>query len=85
MFTHRFATTHHRFMPRRLAFVLAVTLALGVLPLATAARHASTALVHPQSSGADAVAAVSDGAAQHSIIFVGGRKQGDARQVGSIK
>ena len=78
MFTHRFASTHHRFMPRGLAIVLAVTLALGIAPLATAARHASTALVHSQSSGTDAVAAGSDGAAQHGIIFVGGRKQGGA-------
>ena len=78
MFTHRFASTHHRFTPRGLAMALAVTLSLGVVPMATAARHASTALVHSQSSGTDAVAAGSDGAAQHSIIFVGGRTQGDA-------
>ena len=78
MFTHRFASTHHRFTPRGLAMALAVSLALGVVPMATAARHASTAVVHSQSSGMDAVAAGSDGAAQHSIIFVGGRTPGDA-------
>ena len=70
MFSHRFASTHYRFVPRRLAMALAVTLALGVLPLAQAGQLGSAA---PVKAG-------SDKAAQHSIIFVGGRTQGDARR-----
>ena len=81
MFTHRFTSTQNRLMPRGLAIALAVSLSLGVVPMATAARHASTVLVHSQSSGTNAVVADSDRAAQRSIIFVGGRKHADAHHV----
>lgn len=82
MFAHRVASAHWLSISRRLVMVLALALALapGALPLAQAGQHASAALVHPQSSGADAVAAGSDGGAEHSIIFVGGRKQGHANR-----
>ena len=82
MFSQRFASNHHHFVPRRLSMALAATLALAVLPPARAEQHASATGVHSQSSGqkttTDAVAVDSDKATQHSIIFVGGRTRGDA-------
>ena len=71
MYTHRFVSNQYRCMPHRLIMALTVTLALGVLPLAQAGQLASAA---PVKAG-------SDKAAQRSIIFVGGRRQGDARHV----
>lgn len=71
MYTHQFDWTKHLRMPHRSIMVLAITLALGALPLARAGQPASAAY---QKAG-------SDKAAQRSIIFVGGRKQGDARHV----
>ena len=70
MYTHRFDLSHHRFVARRSIMVLAVALALGALPLAMAG----------QSSSATPAKTGSDKAAQHGIIFVGGRKKGDAHR-----
>ena len=98
MFTHRFASTHHRLTPRGLAIALAVSLALGGLSLAQASQHASAVLVHQRSQPESrpcpaghpwrrsqlqtvaprAITTGTNKAAQHSIIFVGGRKQGGA-------
>ena len=70
MYTHRFVSTQHRCRPDLLFMALALSLALGALPLAQAGQLGSAA---PVKAG-------SDKAAQHSIIFVGGRTQGDARR-----
>ena len=71
MYTHRFVLNHHRFVMRRSIMALAVTLVLGALPLAQAGQLGSAA---PVKAGGDS-------ATKHSIIFVGGRKQGDARHL----
>ena len=71
MYTHQFDWTKQLRMPHRSIMVLVITLALGALPLARAGQPASAAYQK----------ASSDKAAQRSIIFVGGRKQGDARHV----
>jgi hypothetical protein len=78
-----FSTRHYRTL-RGLVMALAITFALGALPLVATAQPSSAAPIHSKSSGqataTNSAKAGTDKATQHSIIFVGGRKQGAASQ-----